>query len=235
MDLKNTDWKAGEYRDFLLCLESLGEEKYKKFSSSLIPGDTKMFGIRIPTVRKIAKEILKTNPEKYLMAKKGDIHEEVIIEGLVLSGRKSEYTKMLEDMKYFSTRIYNWANCDSITFKGVKNHREKFIKDVDWFLENPNPWAKRMGILHLMNFYLDSDYIDIALEKVESVKSEFYYVEMMQAWFLATAFAKGREKTLLSLERGNFSDRVMNMAVRKIRESLRISREDKELVLKFKR
>ena len=86
-----------------------------------------------------------------------------------------------------------------------------------------------------MAFYLDDAYIDTVLEKVERIDSDFYYVQMMQAWLLATAFAKCRPQTLAFLERGPMNAVTTNMAVRKIRESLRISKEDKELALQFKK
>ena len=235
MDLAHTTWNAGTYQQFFTYLQRLGEADYKAFNDALIPGTPHTFGIRIPALRRLAKEILKGDYGQYLLLKKGDYHEEVIIEGLVMAGVRCGYAQMLGYMKAFTDKIYNWAICDTVSFKGVKKHREEFIADVDWFIDHKNPWAVRFGFGALMAFYLDDAYIDTVLEKVERIDSDFYYVQMMQAWLLATAFAKCRPQTLAFLERGPMNAVTTNMAVRKIRESLRIPKEDKELALQFKK
>lgn len=86
-----------------------------------------------------------------------------------------------------------------------------------------------------MEFYLNDEYIDRVFEYVNSVNSDFYYVQMMQGWLIATAAAKCRDKTLKFLENNRLNDITQNMAIRKMRESRRISKEDKEYILNFKR
>lgn len=235
MDLSAITWDDAAYRQFLAYLQSLAEPDYKTFNDTLIPDTPHTFGIRIPALRRIAKELLKGDYKQYLQLEKGDYHEEAIIEGLVMAGAKCSYAQMLSYMKTFTTRIYNWAICDTVSFKGIKKHQDAFLADVDWFIYNENPWAVRFGFGTLMAFYLTEDYINTVLEKVASVDSDFYYVQMMQAWLLATAFAKCRTQTLSFLERAPMNDTTTNMTVRKIRESLRVSKEDKDLVLQFKR
>lgn len=234
MDLNRERWSAADYKEFFKYLQESGEDKYRKFSSALTPNTPQMLGVRVPILRKIAKEILKGDWRGFLALEKGNFHEEAIVEGLVMAGAKTDYAEMLENMKKFSAGIYNWAICDTVKFAGVNKYRAGFLKDVTWFLESENPWAVRMGILHLMAYYLDSEYISDVLEKVRAVKSDFYYVQMMQAWFLATAFVKCREETLAAFYDGGFSAEVMKMAARKIRDSYRVTENDKELVLQFK-
>ena len=107
--------------------------------------------------------------------------------------------------------------------------------DVEYFIYNENPWIVRFGFNCLMEFYLTDEYIDKVLSYVNSVNSDFYYVQMMQGWLVATAAAKCRDKAMKFLESNDLNATTQNMAVRKIRESLRISKEDKELVLQFKK
>lgn len=230
MELKREHWSEEDYIVFMEYLSSIAEEKYKKFSQALTPDTPNMLGVRIPTLRKIAKEILKGDFAGFLALKKGDGHEEGIIEGLVMAGAKLPYPEMFKMMQRYSGKIYNWAMCDTVSFKGVKQHRAEFFEDVDLFLKNDNPWAIRYGLLHLMGFFLDSEYIERVLDKVRSVKSDFYYVEMMQAWILATAVAKCREQTVSALASGGFSARVMKMTAQKVRDSYRVSASDKQLI-----
>jgi 3-methyladenine DNA glycosylase AlkD len=235
MDLKRSHWTPADYGDFIAYLQSLGEENYKEFNSKLIPDTPKMYGIRIPILRKIAKEISKGNADEFVACKKDSYHEEVIIEGLVLSQIKCGYTEMLRNMKYFADKIYNWAICDTVSFKGLKNYLEEFFADADYFVYSKNPWVQRFGFGCLMQFCLADEYIDRVLDYVNAVNSDFYYVEMMQAWLIATAAAKQRDKTIAFLERDNLNDFTHNKAIQKIRESYRISDEDKEYVTKLKR
>lgn len=230
MELRRKHWGEAEYKEFTEYLNSFAEEEYKKFSHALIPETPDMLGIRIPVLRRIAKEILKGNFTEFLELRKGKSHEEGIVEGLVMAGAKLPYPQMLKLMKRYSGIIYNWAMCDTVVFKGIRKHRAEFFHDVDWFLESENPWVIRCGLLHLMNFYLDSEYILAVLEKILAVKSDFYYVEMMISWFLATAVAKCREETISALRSGGFSPRVMKMTAQKVRDSRRVSESDKALV-----
>lgn len=235
MELIRKSWNQDDYGEFRKYLKGLLEESYKKFNEKIIPDTPLFYGIRVPKLREISKEILKGNSQEFINLKKEEYHEEIIIEGLVMAGESKDYEEMLEYMKAFSEKIYNWAICDTVSFKGVKKYKREFLKDSIWFYENENPWIVRFGLKNLMDFYLDEGYIKEVLEITKSVKSDFYYVEMMQAWLLATAFAKFRKETLTVLEKGGFSQNVYNMTVRKIRDSFRISKEDKEMILKFKR
>lgn len=235
MKLNREHWTQTDYSEYIKYLKSLGVENYKDFNSNIIPDTPHAFGIRIPEARKIAKEILKGNYEEFLDCKKGDYHEEVIIEGLVMAGIKCGYNEMLGLMKRFADKIYNWAICDVVSFKGIKKYLPEFFGDIEYFIYSENPWVQRFGFGCLMQFYLTDEYIDRVLEYVSSVNSDFYYVEMMQAWLVATAAAKQRDKTIAFLERGSLNTFTHNKAIQKMRESYRISKEDKEYVKTLKK
>lgn len=224
-----SEWTEKGYAQFQEMLGSLSDESYKEFNSRIIPDTALTYGIRMPVIRKIAKQILKRSDyERYLNLQKSSYHEEVIIEGLVLAGIKCGYPETIAHMEQFVPKIYNWAINDTVVFKGIKKHTELFINDVDRFIFSDNPWAQRFGYSHLMSFFLTDEYIDAVLEKVNAIDSNFYYVQMMQAWLLATAAAKQREKTLRYLEHNRLNQTTMKMTVKKMRESYRISKEDKE-------
>ncbi len=230
MELARTSWNSADYIEFINYLQSLSDEKYKEFNSRIIPDTPHFFGIRIPALRDIAKKISKGNADEFLSLEKGDFHEEIIIDGLVRAGRKSSYEQMKEDMVIFSQRIYNWAICDTVSFKGIKKYIPEFWADKDIFIKSGNPWQVRFGLGVLMNFYLTDEYIDEVLKITENVKSDFYYVNMMQAWLIATAAAKQRDKTIEFLKKSSLDDTVFKMTVRKVTDSYRISKEDKILI-----
>ncbi len=235
MELTREHWTQADYETFVEYLKTLADSKYKEFSDGLVPGTEFSFGIRVPVLRSTAKEISKGNYAEFLECKKGNYREEIMLEGLVMSLIKCDYPEMLGMMKVYADKITSWETCDIVSFKGLKKYLPEFFNDVEYFIYNENPWVVRYGFGVLMEFYLTDEYIDRVLEYVNSVNSDFYYVQMMQGWLVATAAAKCRDKTMAFLADNNLNSVTQNMAVRKIRESNRISPEDKELVKQFKK
>ena len=142
---------------------------------------------------------------------------------------------MLEYIKQYAEKITSWETCDIVSFKGLKKYLPEFFNEIEYFIYNKNNWVVRYGFGCLMEFYLTDEYIDAVLDYVNSVDSDFYYVQMMQAWLIATAAAKCRDKTIEFLKNNNLNAKTQNMAIRKMRESYRISAEDKELVKGLKK
>lgn len=235
MELAREHWTQKDYGDFVKHLETLADSGYKKFNDGLVPGTEYSFGIRVPVLRQTAKEIAKGNYSEFLECKKGVYREEIMLEGLVMTLIKCDYPQMLEYTKTYADKITSWETCDIVSFKGLKKHLDEFFADIEYFIYNENPWVVRFGFKCLMEFYLTDEYIDKVLEYVNSINSDFYYVQMMQGWLIATAAAKCRYKTIKFLADNKLNSTTQNMAVRKIRESNRISKEDKDLASQFKR
>ncbi len=235
MNLTREHWTQADYNDFIKYLKTLADSKYKEFSDSLVPGIEHSFGIRIPILRDTAKKISKGNYNEFLACKKGVYREEIMLEGLVMTLIKCDYPQMLEYIKVFADKITSWETCDVVSFKGLKKHLDEFFSDIEYFIYHENPWVVRFGFGRLLEFYLTDEYIDRVLEYVDSINSDFYYVQMMQGWLIATAVAKCRYKAIKFLQYNNLNATTQNMAVRKIRESNRISKEDKDLVIQFKK
>lgn len=230
MDFIREGWTKSDYAALLRHMSSLSEQDYKDFNSKIIPDAKDAYGIRIPALRKLAKEIAKGDFRAFLAVAEGDRYEEVMLCGLVMAAAKTDYNEMLENMKRFAARITNWAHCDTVIFDGVRKNRERFWKDSEFFLLHENPWFIRCGLGHLMKYYLDDEYVSEVLRRTEAVKSDFYYVKMMQAWLYATALAKCREQTVEFLQCADIDGETSKMTVGKVRDSFRISAEDKSLV-----
>ena len=235
MELTRESWTQAEYKEFAEYLETLADEKYKKFSDALVPGAELSFGIRVPILRQTAKEIAKGNYKEFLACKKGQYREEIMLEGLVMTLIKCDYPQMLAYIKEYADKITSWETCDVVSFKGLKKYLSEFFDDIEYFIYSSNPWVQRYGFGCLLEFYLTDEYIDRVLEYVNSIDSDFYYVQMMQAWLVATAAAKQRDKTIAFLADNRLNAKTQNMAIQKMRDSYRISPEDKELIKKFKK
>ncbi|MCD8390356.1 MAG: DNA alkylation repair protein, partial [Firmicutes bacterium] len=183
MNLNLNRWTQADYLKFYEYLTSLADAKYKKFTDSLVPGGGASLGVRVPALRAAAKEIAKGNYAEFLNCEMGDTREEILICGFVMSYIKcADYSALISYIKRYADMITSWETCDLAAFNAIKRYRTEFFADIEYFIYNENPWVVRFGFGCLMRYYLTDDYIDRVLEYVASVDSDFYYLQMMQAW-----------------------------------------------------
>lgn len=218
-------------------LFSLQDEKYREFHSKLIPNinPDKIIGIRTPVLRKQVKEL----------AKRPDIHE--FMENLphtyyeennlhaFLIEQIKDYEECVKKLEFFLPYIDNWATCDSMTPKVFKKHKGELLEKIPVWLASDHVYTIRFGIEMLMKFYLDEDFDEKYLEWVAAVRSEEYYVNMMIAWYFATALAKQYEATLPYIIENRLADWTHNKAIQKAVESYRITPEQKVYLKSLKR
>lgn len=226
------------YSEFLSYLKSFGDEKYRSFHSSLVKDtDSDIIGVRIPVLRSVAKDILKGDFIGFLENSGREYYEEIMLRGLVTAQIKGSFEETFTRVDGFIDYIDNWAVCDTFcsTLKCIKKFPEEFFGHINTYLKSENLWAKRVGLVLMMNYYLTDEYIDRVLERVDKVQSSEYYVQMGKAWLLATAFAKYRDKTLDFLKSGEFDNKTFNMTVQKCVDSYRVSKEDKEYLKTLRR
>lgn len=235
MELIKTHWTDGDYAEFRGYLRSVSDEKYRAFHISLVPGaEERIIGIRIPTIRKIAKEIAKGDIDSFLKCSCGTANEEIMIEGLVMASRKCGCGELIRDIFRFADKIDNWAVNDVVKFPMISKYRREIADVTDKLLFGSGPWHTRYGLKILMDYYLDDEYIDFALEKTAAVRSEEYYVYMMQGWLLATAAVKYAEKVFELLESGRLTSDAAAATMGKMRDSRRISAVDKDRVQRIR-
>ncbi|MBR6392178.1 MAG: DNA alkylation repair protein [Eubacterium sp.] len=206
--------------------------KYRDFHKSLVPtvNEEMLIGVRLPEIRKIAKAAYRENAENRL-----EYYEEIMVYGLTLSLKKCTAQEHMEDLKRFVPLIDNWAVCDTCvsSFKFTNKYKKEMYGFVKSYI-GKGEYETRFAVVMLMCYYLDDEYIDGVLEILKGIKSDNYYINMAVAWALSVAFVKYREKTLSLLEENSLSKDVQNKTIRKIRESYRVSKEDKEYVKALK-
>ncbi|MBQ7744464.1 MAG: DNA alkylation repair protein [Ruminococcus sp.] len=235
MKLTRESWSQSDYSEFVEYLKTLADEKYKEFGDRIAPGTDFSIGIRIPVLRQLSKDIAKGNYAEFISCKIGAYREEIMLKGLVMALVKCDFPQMLAYIKTYADMIVSWETNDIVSFKGLKKYLPEMWREMDYFIFSKNPWVVRYGFKMLMDFYLTDEYIDGVLKYVNSVNSEFYYVQMMQAWLIATAAAKQRDKTFTFLASNDLNAKTQNMAIQKIRDSFRISAEDKETAKNLKK
>ena len=210
--------------------------KYREFSAKLIPniGIDKIIGVRIPDIRKLAKEIkddvyveefLKELPHKY--------QEEYLLHGMILSYYK-DIDLLLKELDKFLEYVDNWAVTDIISPKIFKKYPDKVYKYIVKWVNSKNEYKIRFGLVSLLQFYLGDNYKKEILDLVSSIKSESYYVKMAIAWFYSFALIKRYDDTIKLFEERCLDKWIHNKSIQKAIESYRISDERKEYLKNLK-
>lgn len=226
-----------DYDDLLQNLLSLTDEKYRQFSSQLIPESRPILGVRLPELQKIAKGLARDDWKGYLTIAKDDSFEEVMLQGLVIGYIKADLAVVWARVKNFIPKINNWSLCDSFcaNLKIVKKNKEQVWPFLQEYLYSSQPFAVRFGVVLLLDYYLTEEYISLVLECLDKIKKEDYYVQMAVAWALSIAYIKFPELTLTYLKKSSLDDFTYNKALQKIIESKRVSQDDKVKIKKMKR
>lgn len=210
-------------------LFGLRDENYRDFHSVLMPtvDKDKIIGIRVPDLRKLSKELIKDGtglefikilPHKY--------YEEDNIHAFIIEQIK-DFEICLNETERFLPFIDNWATCDMFSPKVFSKHTDViYRKSIEW-INSDKTYTIRYGIGMLMRYFLDQNFNDEILKIVSGIKSEEYYVNMMIAWFFATALAKQYDTAVKYIENQDLSPWVHNKTIQKAIESNRISAETK--------
>lgn len=210
-------------------LKAKQDLKYRDFTASLMPTiDPKtMIGVRMPDFRKIAKEYYKEGKyQKFLNTLPHKYYEENNVHAYIICQIK-DYDECIKELNKFLPYINNWATCDTTNPKSFNKHKDELIKEIKKWLKSKDTYTVRFGVSTLMTFYLDDDFKEEQLKLVIGVKSKEYYVNMMRAWYFATALAKQRDVTIKVLEEKKLDTWTHNKTIQKAIESYRISDADK--------
>lgn len=219
-------------------LETLSEEKYRRFAENLKSGSGNVLGVRMPKLRALAKKIFEsTDIDAYLSEASDDSFEEIMLQGMVIGLDKKHPGETLTRIEGFLPKINTWALCDSFVsgLKTVKKHQDMFWPITTVSAESDDPWRVRFGLVMMLYYYVDDEHIDEVFRHIDAVDTEDYYVMMAAAWAVSECYLKKPEKTMAYLKDNRLDDRTFNKAVQKIRESRRVSDDEKEMLKQMKR
>lgn len=211
-------------------IKELSEPEYKSFHSKLMPtvDENKILGVRIPLLRKLAKEIYGTkSANDFLKELPHEFYEENNLHAFVLEQIK-DFDMAIEETERFLPYIDNWATCDSFNPKIFRKYPDELLIKIFEWLKSDKVYTVRFAIKLLMNYFLDERFDKSYLAAVADLKSEEYYVQMMQAWYFATALAKQYSSALEYVQKGRLSEFVRKKAIQKACESFRIDVSTKE-------
>ena len=202
---------------------------YRDFHAKLMPTIDKetVIGVRTPMLRAYAKKFGKTaDAVTFLEVLPHKYYEENNLHGLLIEQIK-DYPACIAAIERFLPYVDNWATCDMIALRTMKKQLDVFIQEVYRWMASDHPYIVRFGIGMLMRYYLDEQFKPEYPEKVAEIKSDEYYVNMMRAWYFATALAKQYDQILPYLEEKKLDTWTHNKTIQKAVESYRIASEQK--------
>lgn len=218
-------------------LFSLQDSAYADFQQKLIPTLPRehFIGVRMPALRKLAKELRGSEPAADFLTKlPHEYYEENILHVLLLEGLR-DYDRLLEGLEAFLPYVDNWAVCDSMTMKLLSKQPERMTDLIQGWLRNDHCYTVRFAIALLMRYKLDDSFSAEYLQWVADRCCEEYYVNMMVAWYFATALCKQYTAAVRYLEEGLLPRWVHNKTIQKAIESYRITPEQKTYLRTLRR
>lgn len=218
-------------------LESLADPAYKAFNESLLPGVETAYGIRLPQMRQVAKALLRQDPAGFLEHFQPNCYEETQLRGLVIGGMKLPWEEKCPLVEDFLPRIDNWAVCD--TFCGSLKPRSPQDVPLMWEFLKPlyasdEEYKARFAAVMQLSHFVDAAHLEEGLGLLGQVRHPGYYAKMAVAWALSVWFVKFPQETESLLAQRAFEPWVQNKAIQKVRESRRVSKEDKDRLLSYK-
>ena len=216
-----------------LCVNS--DKQFDEFNNKIINSGVATIGCKVPFVRKLAKNFTLEEVENFPVHQYFEVD---LLRGIVVSTSKLPFAEKSKHMLYFAHNIENWAVCDCSTVKVPKTERKLYFDFFRSLLTSQQPFVCRYGVVNLMSSYLDEEHIDTVFSALASITQwGHYYVDMGVAWLVATAMAKCRDKTVAYMQgegRQVLNKFTYNKALQKMRESFRVSPEDKQWTYSMK-
>lgn len=210
-------------------LTALSDEEYRKFNSALIPNISPdlIIGVRTPILRGLARELAGTETAAVFLAELPHrYYEENNLHAYLLEKIK-DYNILTAELERFLPYIDNWATCDTFRPKALAKYPQRTAEKALEWMRSAHTYTVRYGIGVLMSFFLGENYDITYPEAVAAVKSDEYYVNMMRAWYFATAMVSHYDDIVKFLEDGRLDRFTNNKTISKACESYRISAERK--------
>ena len=210
-------------------LFALQDTAYRDFTAPLLPTvePESIIGVRIPAVRALAKELrTEGKTQAFLRQLPHRYYEENILHAAILD-RERDFKVCMEELERFLPFVDNWSVCDGLDPTVLKKHHAELSEYIPAWLASERPYTIRFGVSVLMSHFLDEDFRPAYLEQVAALRSEEYYVNMMIAWYFATALAKQYEAAVPFIGERRLARWTHNKSIQKAVESRRIPEERK--------
>lgn len=218
-------------------LFNLADKKYKEFHGNLCPGTDNIIGVRVPILRDYAKRLAKEYDISELLDKIGnEYYEEIMLQGMLIGLEKVDFKTLQKYIEKFVPKIDNWAVCDVFCggLKLTKKYKKEMWEFIQKYLKSDKEFEIRFGVVMILGYYIDEEYLESDFEIFDFITSKEYYVQMAVAWAISVCLVKFYDETVRYLETASLDKFTYNKALQKGIESYRITDKQKENLRKMK-
>lgn len=219
-------------------LFQLADQKYKEFHSGLCPGTNNIIGVRVPILRNYAKQLVKEQEIKEILKQIDEqYYEEIMLQGMLIGLEKKQIDQIQKQIEEFVPKIDNWAICDIFCagLKITKKHKKEMWEWMQKYLKSDQEFEIRFGVVMLLDYYIDEEYLQRDFAIFDSITSQAYYVQMAVAWAISIALIKFYDPTIQYLKTAKLDQFTYNKSLQKAIESYRITKEQKDILRSMKK
>lgn len=234
MNLKKEKWTLKDKEEFQVYLKSFENKDKTEWAKNILKTNMPVLAIKTPIMKDIIDKISKGNYLSFLDLMIWEYYENTPINGALIS-KIDDFKTMKKYLDIYCSKADNWATIDTVKFN-IKNKEKEFFDLVNEYIKSEYTFTRRMGINILFNFVKTDKYIEEIFNILDMFENEEeYYVNMINAWILCEMMIQHREETIKYLENNKLNKFTINKGVQKCRDSYRVTKEDKEMLLKYKK
>ncbi len=217
-------WNSDKIKELLFSKQDL---KYKEFHGGLTKTAYERIGVRVPVLRAMAKEIIKSDEWREFLAVRPVVYyEHAMLIGIVSASVKEPYEKKIERLRRFASLVDDWAVCD-ITCSTLKCKDARLFDDMRAFATSPDIWLARIGLVVILGNFADREHLDAIRETINGVTAKDYYIDMAVGWLICTVESHSEGAGIELMKTVDISQTVKRIAAGKMRDSFRVQSERK--------
>ena len=220
-------------------LFELADSKYKEFHSGLCPGTENIIGVRVPVLRKYAKELFDERTWKETFKQiDNEYYEEIMLKGMLIGqAKKEDINTILQYVEKYVPNIDNWAICDVFCagLKITNKYKKEVWNFIHKYLKSDKEFEIRFAIVMILDYYIEEEYLKEDFKIFDNIKHDGYYVKMAVAWAVSICLIKFYDETEKYLAESRLDKWTYNKAIQKAIESYRISDDKKRHLRNMKK
>ena len=222
--------------ELIAHLRSLAQEDLKKFNTKITPTKTEILGVKIPVLRQLAKAMAR-DAYKNLSIIGDRCFEEILLYGLVIGYAEITLDERVSLIREYVQIADNWAHvdCAVATYKFIAKHKRELLPFVRELLASSKVFAVRTGVVCLLDYYIEEEYLPEIFTVADSLNCKEYYISMAVAWMVSCCYVKYPTATDEYLRRSKMDSQTYNRTIQKICDSYRVDKPVKEYLKKTKR
>lgn len=234
MDLTKEKWIENDKEVFLEYLSSFLRNDKVAWTTNILKTPSKVLALLTKDMVTIARQIRKGNYKSFLDLQMTDYYETITLYGMLIS-RMNTYDEMLPYLEKYLDMMDCWAHCDILNFPEIKEKTTLYLNLSKKYRFDERVMVRRLSLFILFQLVKEKEYLNEIFNSLLDFASENeYYVIMMAGWLLSECIILHRDEALSFISNNNINKKIINKAIQKCRESNRLSKEEKDFLLKYK-